>query len=152
EARFDLCLVEYSNDDGATWVRAAAYSGQQTSFTQAQVSLRALDGQKRARVRFRLLTDTNEVGDGWYIDDIRLTGRTSDGGVIPPNSTPAPLITSISPAFGPPAGGTNIKINGGNFTEDETTAVTFDGIAATGFKVLGGSVITAITPPHAAGA
>lgn len=152
EARYDLCLVEYSVDEGATWVRSAAFTGTQSAFAPAQVSLRALDGQKKARIRFRLQADGGVVGDGWYIDEIRLTGRSNNATVIPPNSAPPPLISNVTPAFGPPAGGTRVTISGSGFTETDTTTVTFDGIPATSFSVLGPGAITAVVPAHAAGA
>jgi uncharacterized protein (TIGR03437 family) len=152
ENGFDFGLVEYSTDDGATWSRAQAFTGTQASFAQARIRLRGLDGQVRARIRFRLQSDVAVVADGWYIDDIRITGRSANPALIPPSSTPAPVITSVSPAFGPPAGGTRVTITGVNFTEDNDTTVTFDGVPAASASVLGGTVITATTPPHAAGA
>jgi uncharacterized protein (TIGR03437 family) len=151
EARYDLCVVEYSIDEGATWIRAAAFTGTQSTFAPAQISLRALDGQKKARIRFRLQADGGVVADGWYIDEIRLTGRSNNATVIPPNSTPLPVISSVSPAFGPPAGGTRVTISGSGFTETDTTSVSFDGIPATSFSVLGPGAITAVVPAHAAG-
>lgn len=151
ESKFDFGVVEYSTDDGATWTRGAAYSGRQLPFTQARVPLRALDGQQRARIRFRFFSDAGVVGDGWYLDDIRLTARTNNGAIIPPGSTPAPVISGVLPAFGAPAGGTAVTIYGTGFTEDDTTAVTFDGLPARSFSVMGSGAITAVTPPHAAG-
>ncbi len=152
EDRFDLGLVEYSTDDGVTWIRAASFTGAQAVFAQSRVSLRGLDNQPRARIRFRLLTDAGVVADGWYIDDIRLTARSAERSIIPPNSTPLPTITGVSPASGPPAGGTRVAISGASFTEDETTTVTFDNLPASAVSVLGGSTILATTPAHPAGA
>jgi uncharacterized protein (TIGR03437 family) len=152
ETSFDFGLVEFSTDDGATWKRATAFTGLQSGFTQAQIRLRALDGQPRARVRFRLTTDNSVVADGWYVDDIRIIGRSVSPLVIPPGGAqPPPAIASLTPAFGPPAGGTRVTILGSNFTENADTTVTFDGIPAASVNVLGGTVLTAVAPPHAAG-
>lgn len=151
ENRFDYGLVEFSNDNGSTWQRIAAFTGSQVHFAQARISLRVLDGQSMARIRFRITTDAAEVADGWYIDDIRITARSNNPAITPPGSASVPIITGISPASGPPAGGTLITIYGISFTENETTSVTFDGIPALAINVLGGTAIHAITPAHGAG-
>lgn len=57
-------------------------------------------------------------------------------------------IVSISPTSGTTAGGTTVIITGTEFSN--TTAVTFDGIAATSFTVNSATQITAIAPAHAA--
>src|SRR5215468_3892700 len=123
----DFGIVETSTDDGITWRRVAAVTGTLPQFSdpggqpispfvQARVRLRGLDGQSRARVRFRVQTASN-LGDGWYIDDIRLLGRSTDPAVIPPGNPQSPAIASVAPAFGAPAGGTRVTITGANFTE-----------------------------------
>jgi uncharacterized protein (TIGR03437 family) len=151
EDGFDFGVVEFSTDDGATWKRVAAFSGSQAGFTQAQVRLRGLDGQARARVRFRLTSDVSVVADGWYVDDIRLAGRSLSPVIIPPGGSALPAISSVTPAFGPPSGGARVTIVGSNFTETDDTTVTFDNLPATSVNVVSGSVITAVAPPHAAG-
>ncbi len=152
ETNFDFGAVEFSADNGTTWKRAVAYSGAQAGFTSARVRLPALDGQARARVRFRLTSDNVIVADGWYVDDIRLTGRSVSPAIIPPGGSTLSAITSVAPAFGPPAGGTRVTIFGANFTETDDTTVIFDNLQATSVNVVSGSVITAVAPPHAAGA
>ncbi|MFN7944035.1 MAG: M36 family metallopeptidase [Blastocatellia bacterium] len=151
ENSFDFGLVEYSTDDGVTWNGAASFTGKQTDFKQSRISLGGLDGQARARFRFRLLTDTTVIADGWYIDDIRLIARSAGAAATGPGDVTVPVISSIAPAFGLPAGGTKVTISGQNFTENDNTLVTFDGIAATGINVLSGTTLTAIAPAHAAG-
>lgn len=152
EDRFDLGAIEYSNDDGQTWGRQFTIFSASAQFVQARVNLPGLAGQARARIRFRLIADGGVTADGLYIDDIRLIARSASTALIPPGSEPVPVISAVSPAFGPPGGGTKVLITGMNFTEDETTTVTFDGIAASSVKVLGGSVLEATSPPHSAGA
>ncbi|HWQ31572.1 MAG TPA: M36 family metallopeptidase [Blastocatellia bacterium] len=148
----DACLVEYSTDDGVTWARAAAFNGAQTTFVPARIRLRGLDGQARARIRFRLQSDLQAAGDGWYIDDIRLTARSASAAVIAPGSAQPPVITAVSPAFGSPAGGTEVTISGANFTEESDTAVMFDGVSAAAVRVLSATTLVITTPPHLAGA
>jgi hypothetical protein len=57
--------------------------------------------------------------------------------------------TSITPATGPAAGGTAVKIKGTDFSG--TAGVTFDAVAATNFKVVDNTTITCTTPANTAG-
>ncbi|MGH9850401.1 MAG: M36 family metallopeptidase [Blastocatellia bacterium] len=147
----DFGINEVSTDDGVSWRRVGSVTGVRTPFEQARLRLRGLDGQSRARVRFRTQTPSN-LGDGWYIDDIRMIGRSANPGVIAPGNPQPPTVASITPAFGAPAGGTRVAIAGANFSETADTTVTFDGIPATNVSVISGNTILATTPPHAAGA
>ncbi len=151
EHRYDYGYVEYSVDDGAMWNYAASFTGTQASFSQTQVRLDALSGQAKARFRFRVFTDLEVNADGWFIDDIRLLGRSADATIINPGSAPAPLIDGIAPAFGRLPGGTRVTISGASFTDTADTTVTFDGVAASALQVVSHNTITATTPPHAAG-
>jgi uncharacterized protein (TIGR03437 family) len=151
EEGFDSGGIEISTDDGQTWRRVAAVTGTQSDFRQAVVRLRGLDNQPRARLRFRLVSDNIGVADGWYVDDIRLTGRSASPALIPPGTSLEPRLASVTPAFGPPAGGTRVTIFGANFTEAEDTVVTFDGVPAAGLTLVSSGVLTAIAPPHRAG-
>jgi hypothetical protein len=63
-----------------------------------------------------------------------------------------PVIAALAPAFGPLSGGTKVLITGMNFTEDETTTVTFDGTPGSAAKVLGGTALEVVTPAHSTGA
>jgi Protein of unknown function (DUF4038)/IPT/TIG domain/Putative collagen-binding domain of a collagenase/Abnormal spindle-like microcephaly-assoc'd, ASPM-SPD-2-Hydin/Fibronectin type III domain len=56
-----------------------------------------------------------------------------------------PSVTSVSPAIGPPGGGTAVTITGTNFASG--AAVTFGAAAATNVTVTSGTTITATTPP-----
>ena len=64
--------------------------------------------------------------------------------------TAAPVVTSVTPSFGPTAGGTTVTINGANFVVGAT--VTFGVNAGTGVVVNTANSITAVTPAGAAGA
>ncbi|HMV85574.1 MAG TPA: M36 family metallopeptidase [Blastocatellia bacterium] len=148
---FDYGIVEFSLDDGASWKRAAAFTGTQSSFIQAQLKLDALAGQAKARIRFRLNSNVTTTSDGWTIDDIRIIARSSDPTFIPPPSRLAPMLTGVSPAFGPPAGNTTVNISGLNFTETGDVRVFFNGVAATNVRALGSTSLTAVTPAQSAG-
>jgi len=64
--------------------------------------------------------------------------------------TPAPVISSVSPASGTDAGGTSVTIAGTDL--NGATAVTFGGNPATSFTVDDSTQITATTPAGTAGA
>ncbi len=144
--------VEISIDDGVTWTAVKTFNDNQTGFAPSQVLLSGLNGQAKARLRFRLVAPQLSITPVfWAVDDIRLTARSADPRVIPPGDAPAPIITATSPAFGLPGGGTQVIISGANFTESDDTSVTFDGLPAAQVTVLGSSTITAVTPAHSAG-
>ena len=78
------------------------------------------------------------------------TYTDSDPGVVA-STNPGQLdITGIAPSLGSIDGGTLVTIDGENFSPG--TVVRFDGIVAETISVLNSQVLTAITPPHAAGA
>jgi hypothetical protein len=60
-----------------------------------------------------------------------------------------PAVTSMSPTWGPTAGGSLVTISGSCFVSGAT--VSFGGTPATGVAVAGSSTITATTPAHVAG-
>ena len=62
---------------------------------------------------------------------------------------PSPVVTSVSPSSGTPAGGTPITISGQYFTG--VTSVTIGGAQATSVTVTSDGTITALTPPGAVG-
>jgi Bacterial Ig-like domain (group 3)/IPT/TIG domain len=59
--------------------------------------------------------------------------------------TSTPIVTSLSPNFGPSAGGTSVTITGANLTG--ATAVKFGNTAAASFAVNSANSITATSPP-----
>jgi CSLREA domain-containing protein len=61
----------------------------------------------------------------------------------------APTVTSVSPSFGLPAGGTMVTVTGTKFTS--ATAVKFGTTVATGFTVNSATQITATSPAGVAG-
>jgi hypothetical protein len=63
---------------------------------------------------------------------------------------PAAVISSITPATGPAAGGTTVTIKGQNFTG--TTAVNFGGTPGTSLTIVSENELTVVTPAKTAGA
>lgn len=79
EVGYDYGYVEYSSDGGVTWIAAATYTGvNQTTWSQATLSLPALDGAAEARIRFHLVTDSTVVEDGWHVDDIQISAGATN--------------------------------------------------------------------------
>lgn len=62
----------------------------------------------------------------------------------------APQVTAFAPASGPTGGGTLVTISGQGFPAD--AQVTFGGQPASNVSVSGGTQLSCLTPPHAAGA
>lgn len=77
-------------------------------------------------------------------------GTVAKAGAFTYTSAVAPTITSLTPASGTTAGGTQVVITGTGFTG--ASAVIFGGTAAAGFTVDSATQITATTPAHSAGA
>ena len=74
EAGFDFCYVEVSKDNGTTWQQVASYNGTMTTWTQQIFDITAMaGGSTQLKIRFRLTSDAGVVGDGWYVDDVKLT-------------------------------------------------------------------------------
>ena len=63
--------------------------------------------------------------------------------------TPPPSVTSVSPAFGPGAGGTAVTIRGSGFTG--ATQVLFGNTAAAGLVLVSGTQVTVTAPRHSVG-
>jgi hypothetical protein len=82
---------------------------------------------------------------------------TTPGGTSSPDDPQAyfyyaasPALAAAAPPSGTTAGGTAVALTGADLLG--ATAVRFDGVAATSFTVDSATQITAVTPPHAAGA
>jgi len=70
---------------------------------------------------------------------------TSGSGVV--FTYVGPSIATVSPLFGPPAGGTSVRLTGSGFTG--TTRVLFGSVPAQSFKVDSDGQITTVSPPYA---
>ncbi|MGA9752343.1 MAG: IPT/TIG domain-containing protein [Acidobacteriota bacterium] len=87
--------------------------------------------------------------------DVVVTNPDQQSGTLPGGFTftgtsPAPTVTSVNPASGPTTGGTAVVISGTNFLAG--ASVFFGGTPASGVAVGSANSITAVSPPHAAGA
>jgi hypothetical protein len=71
--RNDFAFFEISLNDGATWLRVRTYSGNSGGWVQETVDLSPYAGQS-IRMRFRYYTSHQDLEEGFYVDDIEVTG------------------------------------------------------------------------------
>ncbi|HPF34758.1 MAG TPA: M14 family zinc carboxypeptidase [Candidatus Krumholzibacteria bacterium] len=79
ESGYDYGYVQASAN-GSTWTTLASFDGYQNSWQQVEVSLDAFAGQT-TYLRFSFVTDYSVTYDGWYIDDVTVTGLGSTNGL-----------------------------------------------------------------------
>lgn len=84
EENYDFCLVEASPDGGQTWSSIGPrFDGQLPwQFTEL-----GIDGEyctSDFKLRYRLVTDSHVIGDGWYVDDVTILGPSTDN--VPPSA------------------------------------------------------------------
>jgi PKD repeat protein len=74
EPGYDYGYVEYSTDGGTTWSTVAAFDGSHTTWERQEIAIPALDGVADAAIRFHFDSDQSVTSDGWYVDDVSITG------------------------------------------------------------------------------
>ncbi len=79
EQGFDDGHLEVSLNGGTTWTTLASYTGAVSSFQKAEFDLTPYAGSPAVLVRFRLESDSSIQRDGWYIDDVSLSGMRTPG-------------------------------------------------------------------------
>ncbi|MEN8007801.1 MAG: M14 family zinc carboxypeptidase [Candidatus Krumholzibacteriota bacterium] len=97
ESNYDYGRVQISAD-GGPWTTVASYTGLALIWEQVTIDLSLYAGQDIA-LRFAMETDYSVVEDGWYIDDVVLTGFPSQTFFMDP-----PL--AVSPVEGETVGAT----------------------------------------------
>ena len=73
-----------------------------------------------------------------------VVAATTSAALASASSPSAPVVASVSPAYGPASGGTSVKVNGENFAG--ATAVKFGSSDAASFEVNSETEITAVSP------
>ncbi len=76
ESGFDFGSVEYSADNGSSWTSVVSFSGLLANWEQVHIDIAQLDGVAEAKIRFRFSSDSSQQRDGWYIDDVSLSGAS----------------------------------------------------------------------------
>lgn len=67
EAGYDFCVLEVNNGS-SFWLPLGMWSGSSGGWRQEELNLSGFSGQT-VQLRFRFISDYNQVGEGWYVDD-----------------------------------------------------------------------------------
>lgn len=139
ESNYDFAQVEVSTN-GITWIPVAGnytvsgsgigvqpygqpgYEGSQPSWVSERMDLTGAAGQSYFKIRFELKSDGGVVGDGWFVDDIRLMGFTEP--ITPPDVTIT--LEPINPPIVIPTGGGSFDFTL-TIQNNETSPVVLDG-------------------------
>ena len=89
EKGYDHCYVEIKKGNGQ-WENLGVFTGDQSSFEQTSYDIGDYDTSS-VSIRFRLNSDSYVNEDGWYIDDVLISGFTE-----PSNEPPSSPI-AVSP-------------------------------------------------------
>jgi len=76
ESGYDYGHVDVSSNNGTNWIRLATFNGTDSSswkFQSFDISS-YVGGSSNMKVRFRDTADVSLLKDGWYIDNIKITG------------------------------------------------------------------------------
>lgn len=71
ESGYDFGTIQVRASAAAAWTTVYSCSGD-ASWRSLDIPLPQLEGATQAQLRFRLTSDTSQVRDGWYVDDIVL--------------------------------------------------------------------------------
>lgn len=78
EAGYDFCRVEVSSNNGTNWNQVTSYNGNMQTWTYQAFDITSFtNSSANVRIRFRLTSDGSLNYDGWYVDDIKITGYQS---------------------------------------------------------------------------
>ncbi|HMQ69955.1 MAG TPA: S41 family peptidase [Ignavibacteria bacterium] len=96
----DFCIVEVSGNNGTTWQQAVKYTGTVSTIHQSQIDItRYANFSPNVKVRFRLTSDGSTIADGWYVDDILITGYAPGQSIAGINENNIPYNYSLSQNF-----------------------------------------------------
>lgn len=74
ESGYDFGRVWVTTDNGATWTLLSSFTGTNTTWQQATVNLNSFAGRSTVLFAFQLWSDFSVTRDGWYIDDVVVSG------------------------------------------------------------------------------
>ncbi len=74
ESGWDFGFVELSSNNGATWQQVTSYTGINLTWTEQSFDVtQYVNSSNQLKIRFRLTSDGNTLGAGWWVDDIKFT-------------------------------------------------------------------------------
>jgi hypothetical protein len=113
ESGYDYGIVEVSSNNGTNWSQVSRYTGTNTTWTKQVFDITDLTNMSsNFRIRFRLTSDGNTVGAGWFVDDIRIKNYQSPSLYIENNSGLVPSKYSLEQNYPNPFN-PNTQINYG---------------------------------------
>jgi len=133
EEDYDFCYVEVSDDNGATWNQVGPkYHGNSYGFQKIELSLNDYVGTAGFKLRFRFVSDTYVTDDGWYIDDVTISG--------PPTGNTRPTVPVLND---PPEGGT-VAVSTPVLTVNNSSDVDPGDVLTYGFRVYDDALCTSL--------
>ena len=67
-------IVEVSDNNGSTWQQIISYTGTNLTWTEQSFDItQYVNASTQLKIRFRITSDGNTLGQGWWVDDIKLT-------------------------------------------------------------------------------
>ena len=74
ESGWDFGYVEVSDNNGSTWQQIISYTGTNLTWTEQSFDItQYVNASTQLKIRFRITSDGNTLGQGWWVDDIKLT-------------------------------------------------------------------------------
>lgn len=74
EAGYDFGYVEVSSNNGTTWQTVTTVNATNLTWNQQSFDItRFVNSSTQMKIRFRLTSDVSIQGQGWWVDDIKLT-------------------------------------------------------------------------------
>ena len=107
EATYDFCNVEYSTNNGSSWISLGAFDGSQPAWVKQTYDLSSLASGTVVKIRFHFTSDGSITGTGWYVDDIRVQETTGVSGTQDDPGLPAAIMLGLAYP-NPSSGGTLI--------------------------------------------
>jgi hypothetical protein len=144
----EVALVGAPGDDrgvGAVWLITRTGS---TWTAGPEAKLTGLEGD--VRQRFGTSVALSASGATALVGGPAVNERTGAAWAFKDGSAPAPTVSAVDPSKGPSEGGTPVTITGTGFLPGATVEI--GGAAASSVDALSETEITAVTPPHEAGA
>jgi carboxypeptidase T len=129
EEDWDYSYIEISTDGGATWQQACPRLNGTAGWAKATVDLSAYTGT--ITIGFRLCSDVSVTDEGWYLDDIVVTG------IFDTNEVPGQPL-AIAPTGGEEVPDSFPVLTVSNATDPDGDPLTYC------FKIYGDSLLTDI--------
>jgi bacillopeptidase F len=82
EAGFDNVYVDASYDAGSNWTNIYSFSGDATTWTEQSVTLPSTFATDSLQIRFRMVSDSSNNFEGFYVDDVGISAEVQVNPVL----------------------------------------------------------------------